>query len=79
MRIHLAQRAEAFAASMTPWLAEITSHVLLENKGVPWRDTVIQITRRGYFWRSDLYHLTAQMLEGRGERQLRRHDGSCGL
>jgi len=57
MRIHLAQRAGPFVASTTPWLAEFTSHVLLENKGASQWDTVIQITGQGYFWRSDLCHL----------------------
>ena len=57
MRIHLAQRTEALVLHIAPWLAEFTSHVLLENKGVPQWDTVIDITGWGYFWRSDLCHL----------------------
>jgi hypothetical protein len=57
MRIHLAQQGGFFGALRDPWLAEITALVLVENSGVPDRDTVIFVTGRGYFWSSDMYHL----------------------
>jgi hypothetical protein len=72
MRIHLAQQARVLGDCMTPWPAEMTADVLVENSGVRKRDTVMKITGRSYFWRCDLYHLGIyQFAKGKLARKTR--------